>query len=102
MKAFLCTESEILDPAALAAYVPQVRDALVAAGGRPAVISSIGGKVVALVGEAPRNLVVSEWPSLAAAQAWLNSAELAALEPQRTAAYLVLRQYIVEAPQIGR
>ena len=98
MKAFLCTESEILDPAALAAYVPPVRDALVAAGGRPAVISSIGGKVVALVGEAPRNLVVSEWPSLAAAQAWLNSAELAALEPQRARAYRVLRQYLVEAP----
>jgi uncharacterized protein (DUF1330 family) len=65
MKAFLCTESELLDQAALAAYIPPVRDALVAAGGRPAVISSIGGKVVGLVGEAPRNLVVSEWQSLA-------------------------------------
>ena len=40
MKAFLCTESELLDQAALAAYIPPVRDALVAAGGRPAVISS--------------------------------------------------------------
>ena len=69
---FPVTESEILDRAALAAYIPPVRDALVAAGGRPAVISSIGGKIVALVGEAPRNLVVSEWPSLAAAQAWLS------------------------------
>ena len=53
MAAFLCTESEILDRAALAAYIPSVRDALAMAGGRPAVISSIGGKVVALVGEAP-------------------------------------------------
>jgi uncharacterized protein (DUF1330 family) len=92
VKAFLCTESEILDQAALAAYIPPVRDALVAA------ISSIGGKVVALVGEAPRNLVVSEWQSPAAAQAWLKSAELAALEPQRAKAYRVIRQYIVEAP----
>ena len=98
MKAFLCTESEILDRAALAAYIPPVRDALVGAGGRPAVISSIGGKIVALVGEPPRNLVVSEWESLAAAQAWLNSAELAALEPQRAKAYRVIRQYIVERP----
>ena len=98
MKAFLVTESEILDRAALATYIPPVRKALVAAGGRPAVISSIGGKVVTLVGEAPRNLVVSEWESLAAAQAWLNSAELAALEPQRAKAYRVIRQYIVEAP----
>jgi uncharacterized protein (DUF1330 family) len=98
MKAFLCTESELLDQAALAAYIPPVRDALVAAGGRPAVISSIGGKVVGLVGEAPRNLVVSEWQSLASALAWLNSPELAALEPQRARAYRVLRQYIVEVP----
>jgi uncharacterized protein (DUF1330 family) len=96
--AFLCTESEILDRAALAAYIPPVRDALVAAGGRPAVISSIGGKVIALVGEPPRNLVVSEWPSLAAAQAWLKSPELAALEPQRANAYHVLRQYLLESP----
>jgi heme-degrading monooxygenase HmoA len=50
------------------------------------------------VGEAPRNLVVSEWQSPAAAQAWLKSAELAALEPQRAKAYRVIRQYIVEAP----
>src|SRR5436190_21673787 len=98
VKAFLCTESEILDRAALAAYIPSVRDALVAAGGRPAVISSIGGKIIGLVGEAPRNLVVSEWQSLAAAQAWLNSAELTALEPQRKKAYRVLRQYIIEVP----
>jgi uncharacterized protein (DUF1330 family) len=98
LQAFLCIESEILDRTALAAYIPPVRDALLAAGGRPAVISSIGGKIVGLVGEAPRNLVVSEWQSLAAAQAWLNSPELAALEPQRARAYRVLRQYIVEVP----
>jgi len=96
--AFLCTESEILDAAALAAYIAPVRAALVAAGGRPAVISSIGGKVVGLVGDAPPNLVVSQWPSLAAAQAWLKSPELAALEPQRAKAYRVVRQYIVETP----
>ena len=74
-KAFLVTESEILDPAALAAYTPTVRAALVAAGGRPAVINSIGGRI---------NLVVSEWPSLAA------------VEPQRAKAYRIIRQYIVE------
>jgi uncharacterized protein (DUF1330 family) len=97
-KAFLVTESEILDEAALAAYVPPVRDALRAAGGHPAVISSIGGKIVGLVGEPPGNLVVSQWESLAKAQAWLNSAELKALEPQRAKAYRVIRQFIVEAP----
>jgi len=86
-KAFLVTESEILDPAALAAYTPTVRAALMAAGGRPAVINSIGGRI---------NLVVSEWPSLAAAQAWVRSAELAAVEPRRAKAYRIIRQYIVE------
>jgi heme-degrading monooxygenase HmoA len=54
-------------------------------------------RAVALAGEAPRNLVVSEWQSLAAAQAWLNSADLAALAPQREKAYRVIRQYIVQA-----
>ena len=95
-KAFLVTESEILDMAALAAYTPAVRAALAAAGGHAAVISSIGGQIVPLAGEPPVNLVVSEWPSLAAAQAWVRSAELAAVEPQRAKAYRVIRQYIVE------
>jgi hypothetical protein len=74
-KAFLVTESEILDTAALAGNTPTVRAALMAAGGRPAVINSIGGRI---------NLVVSEWPSLAA------------VEPQRAKAYRIIRQYIVE------
>jgi uncharacterized protein (DUF1330 family) len=97
-KAFLVAESEILDEKALAAYIPSVRAALVAAGGRPAAISSIGGKIVPLVGEPPRNMVVSQWDSLAKAQAWLNSAELKALEPQRAKAYRVIRQFIVVMP----
>jgi heme-degrading monooxygenase HmoA len=53
------------------------------------------------VGEAPRNLVVSEWESIAAAQAWLKSTELAALEPRRAKAYRVIRQYIVEGPEVA-
>ena len=64
-RAFLVAESEILDPAALAAYIGPVRTALIAAGGRPAVISSIGGQIIPLVGEPLRNLVVSEWESVA-------------------------------------
>jgi uncharacterized protein (DUF1330 family) len=95
-KAFLVAESEILDPAALVAYIGPVRTALVAAGGRPAVISSIGGRIIPLIGEPLRNLVVSEWESVAKAQAWLASSELKALEPQRAKAYRVIRQFIVE------
>lgn len=96
-KAFLVTESEILDRTALAAYTREVQAALRAAGGRPAIISSIGGRIVALQGEAPRNLVVSEWRSLAAAEAWVSSAELKALASQREKAYRVVRQYIVQS-----
>jgi uncharacterized protein (DUF1330 family) len=95
-KAFLVAESEILDPAALAAYIGPVRTALIAGGGRPAVISSIGGRIIPLIGEPLRNLVVSEWESVAKAQAWLSSPELKALEPQRAKAYRLLRQFIVE------
>lgn len=95
--AFLVTESEILDQAALAAYVPQVQALLRAAGGRPALISSVGGRIVGLMGEAPKTFVVSEWGSLVKAQAWLNSAELKALAPQREKAYRMIRQFIVEA-----
>jgi len=95
-KAFLVAESEILDPAALAAYIGPVRTALVAAGGQPAVISSIGGRIIPLVGEPLRNLVVSEWESVAKVQAWLASPELKAIEPQRAKAYRVIRQFIVE------
>jgi uncharacterized protein (DUF1330 family) len=96
MAAFLVSETETLDPAALASYVAPVQAALRAAGGRPAVISSVGGKVVGLVGEQPKNYVVSEWESLAKAQAWLASPEYKALEPQREKAYRVIRQFIVE------
>jgi uncharacterized protein (DUF1330 family) len=96
-KAFLVSETETLDRARLAAYVPVVQAALKAAGGRPAVISSVGGKIVPVVGEPPGNYVVSEWESLAKAQAWLASAEWKALRPQREKSYRTIRQFIVEA-----
>lgn len=95
-KAYLVSETETLDAAALVAYVPVVQAALKAAGGRPAVISSVDGKVVPLVGEAPKNYVVSEWDSLAMARAWVESAEWNALRPQREKSYRTVRQFIVE------
>jgi uncharacterized protein (DUF1330 family) len=96
-KAFLVAESEILDRAVLAAYVGPVRRALIAAGGKPAVISSIGGRIIPLVGEPLRNLVISQWESAAQAEAWVHSPALAALEPQRAKAYRIVRQFIVES-----
>ena len=96
-KAFLVAESQILDRDALAQYVGPVREALVAAGGRPAVVSSIGGRIIPLVGEPLTNLVISEWDSVEAVERWLSSPALAHLEPLRTRAYRVIRQFIVEA-----
>ena len=67
-KAYIVTETEVIDPAALAAYTPQAQAAAKAAGGVPGVVAS--GKIVALVGEAPKRFGVSEWESLEKAQAY--------------------------------
>jgi len=96
-KAYVVTESEVLDAPALAAYVPQAQAAARAAGGRPGVVPA-GGKVVGLIGEPPKRFGVSEWESLEKAQAYYNSPERKALDAQRNKAQKVTRQFIVEAP----
>jgi uncharacterized protein (DUF1330 family) len=95
-KAYIITETEVLDAAVLAAFVPQAQAAVRAAGGTPAVIST--GRVIALVGDAPKRIGASEWPSAEQAQAYLKSAERAKLDPQREKALKTMRQYIVERP----
>ena len=94
-KAYIVTETEVIDAAALAAYVPQAQAAARAAGGRPGIVPA-GGKVVGLIGEPPKRFGVSEWESLEKAQ--YNSPERKALDPQRAKAQKVVRQFIVEAP----
>lgn len=96
-KAYLVTETEVLDEAALAAYVPKAQAAVRAAGGRPGYVSSTGGKIVAVVGEAPKRYGISEWDGLAKAQAWLNSADRKALAPDRERAFKTTRQFVIEA-----
>lgn len=96
-KAYLVTETEVIDAAALATYTPQTQAAVRAAGGRPGIVPA-GGKIVALVGTPPKRFGVSEWESLEKAQAWYNSAERKALAPQRDKAFKILRQFIVEGP----
>src|SRR6266702_4462630 len=61
-KAFVITETEVLDAAALAAYSPLARAAADAAGARR--VSPPGGKTVAFVGEAPKRVGIQEWESL--------------------------------------
>ena len=95
-KAYLVTETEVLDRAVLDnTYFPQVRQAAKAAGGNIDFISP-GENIVAVVGDAPKRVGVSEWESMEKAKAWLNSAERQALAPQREKAQKVTRQYIVE------
>jgi len=96
-KAYIVTETEVLDAAALAAYLPQAQTAARAAGGRPGVVPA-GGKVVGLIGEPPKRFGVSEWESLEKAQAYYNSPERKALDAQRNKAQKVTRQFIVEGP----
>ena len=57
----------MIDAASLATYTPQAQAAVKAAGGVPGVVAS--GKIVALVGEAPKRFGVSEWESVEKAQA---------------------------------
>jgi uncharacterized protein (DUF1330 family) len=95
-KAYLVTETEVIDAAALAAYTPQAQAAVRAAGGVPGVVAT--GRVIALVGEPPKRFGVSEWESVEKAQAWYSSAERKALTPQREKAFKITRQFIIERP----
>ena len=95
-KAYIVTESEVIDAAALAAYLPQAQAAAKAAGGVPGVIAT--GRVIALVGEPPKRLGASEWESVEKAQAWHSSAERKALTPLREKAFKITRQFIIERP----
>ena len=95
-KAYIITESELLDPGALAAYLPKAQAAVRAAGGTPGVIAS--GRVIAVTGEAPKRIGASEWPSAEQAQAYLKSSERGALDTERAKAFKTTRQFIVERP----
>ena len=56
------------------------------------------GRVIALVGEAPKRFGVSEWESAEKAQAYYGSEARKALDAQRAKAFKVTRQFIVERP----
>ena len=91
-KAYLVTESEVLDAAALAKYTADISAVQKAAGGR-----SFGtrGKIVATVGDAPKRVGLSEWDSLEHVQAYLNSE--ARKNTGQSKVVKIIRQYVVEA-----
>jgi uncharacterized protein (DUF1330 family) len=93
-KAYVISETEVLDAAALAAYSPLIRAATDAAGGRR--LSPPGGKIVAFAGEPPKRVGIQEWDSLEKAQAFRNSAAYKDLAPQRDKAVKAIRSYAVE------
>ncbi len=92
-KAYLVSESEVLDAAALASYTAAISVVQKAAGGR-----SFGtrGKIVANVGDPPKRVGISEWDSLEQVQAYLKSAARKDLVEGKKVVKIT-RQYIVEA-----
>jgi uncharacterized protein (DUF1330 family) len=96
-KAYLVTESEILDAAVLAEYTPKAQANLKAAGGRAGVVPA-NGKIVGVIGEPPKRFGVSEWESLEKLQAYYTSPERQALNEMRAKAQKIVRQFMVEAP----
>jgi uncharacterized protein (DUF1330 family) len=93
-KAYIVTETEVVDAAALAAYSPQAQAAIKAAGGRS--LAPATEKAVALAGQAPKRVGISEWETLEKAQAWRNSEAWKALSPQRDKALKTIRAFAVE------
>ena len=91
-KVYFISESEVLDRAEVEAYNSQVQQAIKAAGGNLVV----GEKIVAVLGDPPKRVGVTEFESLDKAQAWINSPERKALAPQREKAVKFVRQYVVE------
>jgi uncharacterized protein (DUF1330 family) len=94
-KAYLVTESEILDQAALDSYIPGVTGALPAGGGR--FLAGPGAtKATAIVGTAPQRFGIAEFDTVDQAQAWMKSPAREALAAQRNKAIKITRQFIVE------
>lgn len=73
-------ESEVVDPAALAAYQARNRETPPSNGIKPLVVY---GKLEALEGEAPDGVVLLEFPDRASALAWYNSPAYQAAIPLR-------------------
>ena len=76
-------------------FVQAVRASQQAASGRN--LRTAGGKVVAFVGDPPKNVGITEFDSLDAAVAYRNGPAFKDLDPQRNKAIKIIRQYTVEA-----
>jgi uncharacterized protein (DUF1330 family) len=91
-KAYLITESEILDQAALDSYMPGVTSALPAGGGRFLAGPGVT-KATAIVGTAPQRFGIAEFDTVDQAQAWMKSPAREALAAQRNKAIKITRPF---------
>ena len=93
-KAYSVSEVEVLDPSALAAYLPAARKASEAAHGRPL---RTGGRVIEIEGgPAPKRVGITEWDSVDDAVAFYKSKAWTELKAEREKAAKVVRRYVVE------
>ena len=96
-KAFLVTESEVLDRAAVPPYGSALSPAMQTAGGHW--LGDGAGpteKITAVLGDPPKRFGVTEFESIDKAQAWLKSSDREAIAPQRNKAIKIVRQFIFE------
>jgi uncharacterized protein (DUF1330 family) len=94
-KAYLVTESEVIDRPSVPPYDPALASAMQAAGGQ-----WIGGppteKITAVLGDPPKRFGVTEFENIDKAQAWLKSPGREAIAPKRDKAIKLVRQFIFE------
>ena len=94
-KAYQVTELEIIDAEAWKTFVQAVRATQQQASGRN--LRTAGGKIVAFVGDPPKNVGITEFDSLDQAVAYRNSPAFKELDPLRNKAIKIIRQYTIEA-----
>jgi len=95
-KAYQVTEVEIIDAEAYKTLGKAVGATQQQEGFR--ILTSAFGRVVAFVGEPPKNVGIAEFDSLEQLMAYRNSQAFKDLAPQRDKAFKIIRQYAIEAP----
>jgi uncharacterized protein (DUF1330 family) len=94
-KAYQVTELERIDAESWKTFVQAVRATQQQASGRN--LRTAGGKIVAFVGDPPKNVGITEFDSLDQAVAYRNSPAFKDLDPLRNKAIKIIKQYTVEA-----
>ncbi len=93
-KAYTVTELQVLDAKLAADVAPKVAAAQAKAGGQN--FKTGGGKIVAMEGTPPTRVAITEWESLAKAEAFFKSKAWTDLGAEREKALKTIRRYAVE------